>query len=117
MLVFSRFPINKNFEIPNWRLQIETIITELDKHDIIHGDWTGENLLYHAETKTIKVIDFSVCRLPGQRFTRRLKLPCAPLKHQTLSDYIHCIDGGKVKIIDGNWKHKKKIAMAHTKKN
>ena len=32
---------NKDFEIPNWNHQIESIIAELDTYDITHGDWTG----------------------------------------------------------------------------
>jgi len=90
---------NKNFEIPNWSLQIEAIIVDLDNHDITHGDWNGSNLLYHAETGLIKVIDFGTNRLPGEKLIRgtkagNIKLPSSPLKGQTLKDYVYFIDHG-----------------------
>jgi len=99
---------NKDFEIPNWNHQIESIIAELDTYDITHGDWTGGNLLYHAETGTIKVIDLGMCRLPGQRFfkSNRWLIPVRPFEGQTLQDYISFLDGGIWVSINGRWKHK-----------
>ena len=66
----------KNFEIPNWSLQIETIISDLDKHDITH-----------AETGLVKAIDFECADFQDET--------ALPLKGQTLADYIYFIDRGK----------------------
>jgi len=99
---------NKDFEIPNWNHQIESVIAELDTYDITHGDWSGANLLYHEKTGTINVIDFGTCRLPGQRFSKsKMRIPVCPFKGQTLEDYIHFIDGGIWVSVKGRWKQKK----------
>ena len=108
---------NKKFEIPNWRPQIEAIIADLDNHDITHGDWSGANLLYHTETGLIKVIDFGVCRFPGEKFYERMRLPSYPLKGQTLRDYIGFIDGGIWKSVNSKWKLKKKNSSSWTSAN